>query len=83
MINLISSRETWQQNNSNDVDGFRPPIFQSQQISGGHQIQVLINMGHILIIVVINISYLKFMLLINMGYILVIDVVNIAYFMYE
>jgi len=40
-------------------------------------------MGHILIIVVINISYLKFMLLINMGYILVIDVVNIAYFMYE
>ena len=40
-------------------------------------------MGHILIIVVINISYLTFMLLINMGYILVIDVVNIAYFMYE
>ncbi|KAG5090564.1 hypothetical protein JHK82_049342 [Glycine max] len=37
--NSSSSRETWQQNNSNDVDGFRPPIFQSQQISGGHQIQ--------------------------------------------
>ncbi|KAG4975081.1 hypothetical protein JHK87_031902 [Glycine soja] len=37
--NSSSSREPWQQNNSNDIDGFRPPIFQSQQISGGHQIQ--------------------------------------------
>ncbi|RDX86804.1 Transcription repressor KAN1, partial [Mucuna pruriens] len=37
--NNSSSREAWPQTNSNDIDGFRPPIFQSQPISGGHQIQ--------------------------------------------
>lgn len=37
--NSSSSRDPWPQNSSNDIDGFRPPIFQSQQISGGHQIQ--------------------------------------------
>ncbi|XP_014494671.1 transcription repressor KAN1 isoform X1 [Vigna radiata var. radiata] len=37
--NSSSNRELWQQNSSNDINGFRPPIFQSQQISGGHQIQ--------------------------------------------
>ncbi|XP_027336348.1 transcription repressor KAN1-like [Abrus precatorius] len=34
-----SSREPWPQASSNDIDGFRPPVFQSQPISGGHQIQ--------------------------------------------
>nr|QSD99794.1 MYB family transcription factor [Melilotus albus] len=34
-----SSREPWPQTSLNDVDGFRPTIFQSQPISGGHQIQ--------------------------------------------
>ncbi|XP_012572003.1 transcription repressor KAN1 isoform X2 [Cicer arietinum] len=34
-----SSREPWPQTNSNDIDGFRPTIFQSQPIAGGHQIQ--------------------------------------------
>ncbi|KAL9332473.1 hypothetical protein ACSQ67_002083 [Phaseolus vulgaris] len=37
--NSSSNREAWPQNSSNDINGFRPPIFQSQQISGGHQIQ--------------------------------------------
>ncbi|KAL2333197.1 hypothetical protein Fmac_014410 [Flemingia macrophylla] len=37
--NSSSNREPWQQNSSNDIDGFRPPIFQSIPISGGHQIQ--------------------------------------------
>ncbi|WJX31063.1 hypothetical protein P8452_19537 [Trifolium repens] len=34
-----SSREPWPPTSSNDIDGFRPTIFQSQPISGGHQIQ--------------------------------------------
>ncbi|XP_057430863.1 transcription repressor KAN1-like isoform X2 [Lotus japonicus] len=34
-----SSREPWPQTSSNEVEGFRPTIFQSQPISGGHQIQ--------------------------------------------
>lgn len=34
-----SSREPWPQTSASDIDGFRPPIFQSQPISGGHQIQ--------------------------------------------
>ncbi|KAK7290251.1 hypothetical protein RIF29_04532 [Crotalaria pallida] len=37
--NSSSSREPWPQTNANDIDGFRPPIFQSQPISGGRQIQ--------------------------------------------
>ncbi|KAK7305658.1 hypothetical protein VNO77_43566 [Canavalia gladiata] len=37
--NSSSSREPWPQTSSNNIDGFRPPIFQSQPISGGHQIQ--------------------------------------------
>nr|KYP76002.1 Putative Myb family transcription factor At1g14600 [Cajanus cajan] len=37
--NSSSNREPWPQNSSNDIDGFRPPIFHSQPISGGHQIQ--------------------------------------------
>ncbi|KAF1891017.1 hypothetical protein Lal_00001152 [Lupinus albus] len=34
-----SSREPWPQTSANDIGGFRPPIFQSQPLSGGHQIQ--------------------------------------------
>ncbi|XP_058787434.1 transcription repressor KAN1-like isoform X2 [Vicia villosa] len=34
-----SSREPWPQTSPNDVDGFRPAIFQSQPVSGVHQIQ--------------------------------------------
>ncbi|XP_061340370.1 transcription repressor KAN1-like isoform X2 [Gastrolobium bilobum] len=34
-----SSREPWPQTSSNDIDGFRSPIFQSQSIAGGHQVQ--------------------------------------------
>ncbi|CAK8566688.1 unnamed protein product [Lathyrus sativus] len=37
--NSSSSREPWPQTSPNDVDGFRPAIFQSQPISGVHQIQ--------------------------------------------
>lgn len=37
--NSSSSREPWPQTSPNDIDGFRPTIFQSQPISGGHQIQ--------------------------------------------
>ncbi|KAE9598826.1 hypothetical protein Lal_00022341 [Lupinus albus] len=31
--------EQWPQTSGNNIDGFRPPIFQTQPISGGHQIQ--------------------------------------------
>ncbi|XP_058787435.1 transcription repressor KAN1-like isoform X3 [Vicia villosa] len=37
--NSSSSREPWPQTSPNDVDGFRPAIFQSQPVSGVHQIQ--------------------------------------------
>ncbi|KAK7276194.1 hypothetical protein RIF29_17329 [Crotalaria pallida] len=37
--NSSSCREPWLQTSSNDIDGIRPPILQSQTISGGLQIQ--------------------------------------------
>ncbi|KAK7302064.1 hypothetical protein RJT34_12943 [Clitoria ternatea] len=37
--NSSSSRETWPQTSSNDMDGLTAPIFRTHPISGGHQIQ--------------------------------------------
>ncbi|XP_027332944.1 transcription repressor KAN1-like [Abrus precatorius] len=37
--NSSSCREPWLRTNSNDIDGLRSPVIQSQTITGGHQIQ--------------------------------------------